>query len=156
MDSNKVSKFVTKNAPRLVMKGPRGEKPVANFDELELEQPVFEHRQQIPPCGDDETLEVCEPYRSAASEREGVAKNWRDTEEMSAKILGGCDVPVCGCQRRNQVKVCDFPCLLLVNTDGKPGASHTPAVVRSARSRVLPVLPLLHVFVGVRLLSINT
>jgi hypothetical protein len=110
MDSKKVSKFVTKNAPRLVMKGPRGEKPV--FDEMEFEQPVFEH-QQIPPCGDDETLEVCEPYRSAASEREGVAKNWRDTEEMSAKILGGCDVPVCGCQRRDQVKVCDFPYLLL-------------------------------------------
>jgi hypothetical protein len=107
MDSNKVSKFVTKNAPRLVMKGPRGDKPV--FDELELEQPVFEHHQQITLCGDDETLEVCEPYRSAASEREGVAKNWRDTEDMSAKILGGCDVTVCGCQRRDQVKVCDFP-----------------------------------------------
>jgi hypothetical protein len=111
MDSSKVTKFVTKNAPRLVMKGPRGEKPVANFDELELEQPVFEH-QHIPPCADDETLEVCEPYRSAASEREGVAKNWRDTEEMSAKILGGCDDPVCGCQRRDQVKVCDIPATL--------------------------------------------
>jgi hypothetical protein len=50
------------------------------------------------------------------------------------------------------------PPLLLVNTqaDGKPGASHTPAVVRSARSRLLPVLTLLRVFVGVWLLPINT
>jgi hypothetical protein len=110
MDSQKVSKFVTKNAPRLVLRD--RQEPVRNFDEMELEQPVFEHNQHIPLSPDDETLEVCEPYRSAASEREGVARNWRDTEEMSAKILRGCDAPICGCQRRDQVKVCDFQVLL--------------------------------------------
>jgi hypothetical protein len=107
MDTSKASKYLTQNAPRLVLRSKQGQVPAGNLDEID--QPMFEHNEHIPPSLADESLDVCETYRSAASEREGLAKNWRDTEEMSAKILGGSDVPVCDCPRRDRVKVGDVP-----------------------------------------------
>jgi hypothetical protein len=107
MDTSKASKYLTQDAPRLVLRSQQGPVPAGNLDEIE--QPMFEHNEHILSSLGNESLDVCETYRSAASEREGVAKNWLDTELMSANILRGSAVPVCDCPRRDRVKVCDVP-----------------------------------------------
>jgi hypothetical protein len=107
MDTSKASKYLTQNAPRLVLRSQQQQVPAGNLDEIE--QPMFEYNEHILPSLGNDSLDVCETYRSAASEREGVAKNGRDTELMSANILKDSAVEVCDCPRRDRVKVDDIP-----------------------------------------------